>query len=237
MWHPDALDTFDDYLGTLSHFSDNNMCGQSEPWFTDITISHWRPHTAPEGALRMLEHEREKKEAQGRQPEYDEWLQSHPAADETDPLSLPSAMTIKQFPPSSVNDERKGETGQKVPTEPFATMSEECISLVITGDGLGRSWTCTLICDLIDDGMMTTYAKDIRCILQMFIHQQYSGRVLVFAFLLGQICKSLAIECERYMEELDRIMGLAVRFTSFLIPKSDGRMVANSPSPCNCCKD
>ena len=206
MWHPEAVDTFDNYLGTLSHFSDNDAAGKSGVWFTDITISHWRPYTRFENSQNSTEHSVEEKERQGREKEYEEWAKSNPAADELDPLKLPSAMIIEQFPPSTVNDERHGEKG-----DPLSTIDEECISLVMTGDSLGRDWTCTLVCDLMDEHMILEYAKEIKSILQMFIHQQYTGRALTFVFLLGLICKVLAVECEKYMDELDRIMGLEVR--------------------------
>jgi len=54
------------------------------------------------------------------------------------------------------------------------------------------------------------YAEEIKDILQMFIHQQYTGRVLVFLLLLGYLCESLSKECEKFTEELDDIMGMDV---------------------------
>jgi Mg2+ and Co2+ transporter CorA len=47
--------------------------------------------------------------------------------------------------------------------------------------------------------------------LQMFIHQQDTGRQLVFLLLLGYMCEKLATECDRFMTELDRIMNLNPR--------------------------
>jgi hypothetical protein len=46
----------------------------------------------------------------------------------------------------------------------------------------------------------------------MFIHQQDTGRQLVFLLLLGYMCEKLATECDRFMTELDRIMNLNVSF-------------------------
>jgi hypothetical protein len=37
LWHPDALDTFDDYFGSTSRFQDR----RETLWTTTITISHW----------------------------------------------------------------------------------------------------------------------------------------------------------------------------------------------------
>jgi hypothetical protein len=38
VWHPDALDTFDNYFGTTSHFVDT----RDTIWTSTITISHWK---------------------------------------------------------------------------------------------------------------------------------------------------------------------------------------------------
>ena len=38
VWHPDALDTFDNYFGTTSHFADT----RDTLWTSTITISHWK---------------------------------------------------------------------------------------------------------------------------------------------------------------------------------------------------
>jgi hypothetical protein len=38
VWHPDALDTFDSYFGTTSHFVDT----RDTLWTSNITISHWK---------------------------------------------------------------------------------------------------------------------------------------------------------------------------------------------------
>ena len=37
MWHPDALDTIDNYFGTSSRFTDS----RESMWVTSITLSHW----------------------------------------------------------------------------------------------------------------------------------------------------------------------------------------------------
>jgi hypothetical protein len=37
LWHPDAIDTFDDYYGATSRFQDR----RETVWTTTITISHW----------------------------------------------------------------------------------------------------------------------------------------------------------------------------------------------------
>ena len=70
--------------------------------------------------------------------------------------------------------------------------------------------TCTIMCELIEESAMSTYIIEIMKIQQMFIHQQYAGRALCFLLLLGYMCQSLAIECESFAEELDKIMGMEV---------------------------
>jgi hypothetical protein len=38
VWHPDALDTFENYFGSTPHFADT----RESFWTTSITISHWK---------------------------------------------------------------------------------------------------------------------------------------------------------------------------------------------------
>jgi hypothetical protein len=42
IWHPDALDTFDNYFGASSRFADT----REALWTTSITISHWSIRSA-----------------------------------------------------------------------------------------------------------------------------------------------------------------------------------------------
>ncbi|KAK4445501.1 hypothetical protein QBC34DRAFT_472436 [Podospora aff. communis PSN243] len=127
MWHPDALDTIDNHLGSLSQFFD--LPGQQ----------------APSGGDGLWKH----------------------------------VSNIRELP----------------------------VSLVMTGDW-GRYWTCTVISELVDGSLAQKYAAEARDILQMFVNQQYTGRVLVFLVLLGYLCESLAAECEKFLDELERIMEM-----------------------------
>ncbi|KAK0711804.1 hypothetical protein B0H67DRAFT_301164 [Lasiosphaeris hirsuta] len=224
MWHPEGIDTFDDHLGSLSHFSDSESAGTTdEMWLTSITLAHWRPQSELESKISAAEVEielkdkednrkefaekmvKEKaKEADRNEEEWDDWDSS----DEVD-TEAPGPAEGDPFPPASVKDLRvKGASDPE--RDLISSISEQAISLVITGDGMGSYWTCSLVCDLMDEGMMARYAAEVQKILQHFIHQQYTGRALVFSYLLGEICRSLSLECERFMSQIDQIMGLQV---------------------------
>ncbi|KAK0627931.1 hypothetical protein B0T14DRAFT_513555 [Immersiella caudata] len=212
MWHPEGIDTFDDYLGTLSHFYDTKSAGTTDDmWITSITLTHWRPQTELEGKISLSEVAIEKQLAAERrnlkatrkeEEEEDDWDSS----EDEDVEQTPNSMVNEpfQFPPASVKDSRtEGGSVRNL----ISSISEQSISLVLTGDGMGRYWTCSLVCDLMDDHMMARCAAGVHAILQNFIQQQYTGRALVFAYLLGEICRKMAIECERFMNQIDRIMG------------------------------
>jgi hypothetical protein len=66
------------------------------------------------------------------------------------------------------------------------------------------------VSEVIDEEAVAGYVLEIANILQMFIHQQYSGRILCFLLLLGYLCESLSKECEKFTDELDKIMGMDV---------------------------
>lgn len=189
MWHPDALDTFDDHLGNLSKSSTvytqsstilNDLNGRVDPgdvWISTITLSHWRL-----------------------QSDYQKFLLGMEDGNDTERV-------MTDFPPQSVSDKRSpAEEGQ----HHLLSIREMSMSLVFTGDRMGRTWTCTILCELIDEKAVSGYMLEIMKIQQMFIHQQYTGRNLCFILLLGYMCQSLARECESFAEELDKIMGMEV---------------------------
>ena len=191
MWHPDALDTFDDHLGNLSKSSNgytqsttilNDLKGRVDPgdvWITSINLSHWRLRSDQEKDLLEIEDGKDANKG-----------------------------AITDFPPKNVSDKRTlAEEGH----HHLLSINEMSMSLVFTGDRMGRCWTCTIMCELIEESAMSTYIIEIMKIQQMFIHQQYAGRALCLLLLLGYMCQSLAIECESFAEELDKIMGMEVR--------------------------
>ncbi len=58
--------------------------------------------------------------------------------------------------------------------------------------------------------MVAGYIAEVRDILQMFIHQQYTGRALVFVLLLRLHVRESRSGCEKFMEQLSNITGMGV---------------------------
>jgi len=104
------------------------------------------------------------------------------------------------FPPQSVAEERSGK------------IHDLRLSLAITGDSRGRSWTCSMVCELFSEAHASDYALEAAETIQMFIHDQDTGRALVFMLLLGYMCEALAGECDKFIKELDRITGRSVSY-------------------------
>jgi hypothetical protein len=232
MWHPDALDTFDDHLGILSHFFDatNQLSnGGEDMWITSITISHWRLQNDHERDIRKIEDkvEDDEKEQRVKAQRLRQGTDERQAKGESDGSVKAGAAVplITDFPPKSVSDKRNKTLAQDGRKHQLSTIRELSMSLVITGDWMGRCWTCSIISELIDEQAIVKYTDEIKDILQMFIHQQHTGRVLVFLLLLGYLCESLSKECENFTEELDDIMGMDV---SILQPYHFKDLKANS---------
>ncbi|EXJ75798.1 uncharacterized protein A1O5_00305 [Cladophialophora psammophila CBS 110553] len=222
MWHTDALDAIDDNLGVLSHFVDTENqlpTGEGVMWTTSVTISLWRLQDDLESKIcdveddferdekkLRLNYDREESEKHSLMTRMRFW-DSFPAfgtrgggnksANEEAPLAR-----ITTFPPKSVSDQRN-----KVDNR-LSTIRELSISLVISGDRMGRFWICSVISELFDEAEVKEYRNEIKDILQMFIHQQYTGRVLAFLLLLGHMCESLSKECDKFADQMDHIMGM-----------------------------
>ena len=103
------------------------------------------------------------------------------------------------------------------------------LSLVITGDERGRSWTCTILCELFSEKDVLWYASDMSYTLQTFIHQQYAGRHLAFLLVLGYMREKPVNECDCFMTELDGIMNLNVSLISFIFVPSLFKLKNGSP--------
>jgi hypothetical protein len=219
MWHPDALDTFDNHLGSLSQFFD--IPGQQAPrggdevWGSSISLIHWRLGSLSETEVRDIESKsdakstpvlgsRGPKESQTTMRRVLQWLSAHtPAslvgdAGDSENKDKADGATVK-FPPPTIIDPRGASQ--------LSQIREVPVSLVMTGDW-ERYWTCTVISELIDEPTASKYADEVHNIMQMFIHQHYTGRVLLFLLLPSHLCESLAIECEKFLEELDQIMEM-----------------------------
>ena len=237
MWHPDALDTFDDHLGILSHFFDatNQLSnGGEDMWITSITISHWRLQNDHERDIRKIEDklEDDEKEQRVKAQRLRQGADKRQAKGEShESVRAGGAVPlITDFPPKSVSDKRNKTLAQAGRKHQLSTIRELSMSLVITGDWMGRCWTCSIVSELIDEQAIAKYTDEIKDILQMFIHQQYTGRVLVFLLLLGYLCESLSKECENFTEELDDIMGMDVSILSPPVSKILRQTAYDSPA-------
>ena len=113
----------------------------------------------------------------------------------------PNKTPIKDdFPPHSIAG-----------SESHGKIHQLSLSLAITGDCRGRSWTCSIVCELFNEKMATDYAQEVAETLQMFIHEQDTARALVFLLLLGHVCEALANQSEKFVTQLEPITGRNVR--------------------------
>ncbi|KAL2072990.1 hypothetical protein VTL71DRAFT_10314 [Oculimacula yallundae] len=114
------------------------------------------------------------------------------------------------FPPVSIARLGFGSFSRKTAgsLDPTDIVEERCSSLVITGDPAGHLWICSIWSSLTDAESITSPIHSLPSVLQKFIHQQASGRCLVFLILLGHLCEKLTGEYELILERLDIIVGL-----------------------------
>lgn len=225
VWHPDALDTLDSHLGSLSQFSD--VPGQQAPrggeelWVSSISLIHWRLESQSETEVQAIENKRDTLLAPGLASKTTGegqtlvgriwgWLLALASSmDKQESVDDGKAVTGKpgavvEFPPATVIDPRKANESSE---KHVSKIRELSVSLVMTGDW-GRYWTCTVMSELIDETTAWKYAQEVREIMQMFVHQHYTGRVLVFLLLLSYLCEGLAVECENFQDELEKIMEM-----------------------------
>jgi hypothetical protein len=149
-------------------------------WTTTITISHWSiRHTD-------LTKEYPKRFHEGR--------------------------TKGDFPPISIvnlKSESKSKRGEPRNQKPVIRVIEErSSSLVVTGDTQGFFWLCTIWSSLTKHKHLAALVKSLPAVLHSFIHQQASGRCLVFLILLGHLCERLAEEHERMLDHLNTVVDL-----------------------------
>jgi hypothetical protein len=132
---------------------------------------------------------------------------------------LPTNISTDSSDPFHEGKENAGRTNgifppKKVTTSEVATseyvLEERSSSLVITGDANGYNWICTIWSSLTDFKSIKNSIKRLPEILQLFIHQQASGRCIVFLIILEHICEKLASEYSRILEHLDSIVELGV---------------------------
>jgi hypothetical protein len=83
-------------------------------------------------------------------------------------------------------------------------------SIAITGEKRGGLWTCLVLSSLIDEDTMTDYIEKLQGTLNIFTHQQSSGRCLAFLVLLGHLCRHLHYEYENILGSLTEIVDIGV---------------------------
>ncbi|KAM0809294.1 hypothetical protein AB5N19_09637 [Seiridium cardinale] len=116
-----------------------------------------------------------------------------------------------EFPPDSIA--KIGATKKQLkhsvyPRSEYA-IEEQSSLLVVTGDSFGHLWICSLWSSLTNsDTARSVVEGAVRRVQQKFIHQQNTGRCLVFLVLLGHLCEKLADEYENILERLDAVVGL-----------------------------
>jgi hypothetical protein len=89
-------------------------------------------------------------------------------------------------------------------------LKERSSSIVMTGDGQGYNWICTVLSSLTDPKAIMTTIDRFPRVLQLFLHQQASGRCLIFFMILGHICGKLTSEYNEILEHLDNVVELGV---------------------------
>ena len=113
-----------------------------------------------------------------------------------------------KFPPPKMMQQTQNKRDMSIDDSIQHTIEERSSSLVITGDSQGYLWTCSIWSSLINDAEfdVTTVAE----VLQLFKHQQSTGRSLVFLSLLGILCEKLSAEIDQTLKGCDEYVRLGV---------------------------
>ncbi|KAK4465126.1 hypothetical protein QBC42DRAFT_26114 [Cladorrhinum samala] len=167
-WHPDALDSIDDYFGTSSRFID--YFGTNR-WITSISVSHWTMRIPRgDGDSSYVEMHRQR----------------------------------GTFPPDNIV-----KLGELPSILDQYTIEEHSSTLIVTGYPSGHGWIMSIWSGVTDAESIAALVKDVACgVMDKFIHQQATGRCLVFLVFLGHLCNKLAIEYNNLLTELDQVMGI-----------------------------
>jgi len=191
IWHANALDAFDAHLGTVSKFfNDNVSIGSADVWITRITILHWSLEYNNKDVPKIFG------EVRGEKAEFP-------------PLNLSG---VNQ---SLLDNLFRSWTGEKE-SPSNQEIGETASTLVITGDDKGFSWNCSVVSSIMDENLIDQCATTATKILQMFKHQQRSGRSLVFFMFLGHICVELAHQNEDFIKILGKAMDMEVSFLAIV---------------------
>lgn len=162
-------------------------------WTTTITISHWsiRPPKLPKDHPERFYEGRSK-----------------------GPFPPPS---IANLPLLDVSNKSGKRTTFKAPK--IVEIEERSSCLVVTGDSHGFFWVCTIWSSLTKHKALALPINSLPAVLQLFIHQQASGRCLVFLILLGHLCEKLADEYESMLNQLNTVVDLGVSLHEHFIAK------------------
>ncbi|KAI9728899.1 MAG: hypothetical protein M1834_007157 [Cirrosporium novae-zelandiae] len=187
IWHPRAVDVFNDYIGSRMRFDDSKET-RSETWTTSITISHWK-----------LKSEKTKLKAEQASNDerrlFDEFRENG------------------QFPPKGLS-ESAAPNNEVTPQSTGDSLEERSSSVVITGDHLGVFWVCSVLSSSVnksEDHSIQSYASQVEETLQLFVHLQAAGRRLCFVVLVGHLCADLAIEYSNIVSHLENVLGVSKR--------------------------
>ncbi|TAQ88865.1 hypothetical protein B7494_g2796 [Chlorociboria aeruginascens] len=190
MWHTDSLDAFDDHIGRVPRYFNNPLTNDAtDVWITRITISHVRLEDSDNHLPAIFEELSRDKSQTGKFP----------------PQELFGNRMV--FPLNLFQRFSKAKTKRAPNVQDIGLTAS---SLVISGDKNGFGWTFSIISALFDHPTVSNHCKEAASIIGMFIHQQSTGRSLVFLIFLGYICEKLADQSEKFLHDWEHGMGIDV---------------------------
>ncbi|KAI9736318.1 MAG: hypothetical protein M1834_001204 [Cirrosporium novae-zelandiae] len=210
VWHPDALDTFDEYFGSRSRFTDTKPESDSSIWTTSITISHWgfKSKDFPEELSEQFSEQRD----------------TGPYPPEKLPGPSSKSSSLKGSNDKTSTKSTENSTQKDDEQEKGTQLEKRSSSIVFTGDPLGHFWTCSMVSSIIDKRHMDKYVLEVQDVSRLFIYRQASGRLLSFLILLGHFCHKLAEDYTVLVNDLEDRVGLSSRliFEGMEVSNSEG---------------
>jgi len=199
IWHPQALDTFDDYINSKVGFS-NSEANSSQFWITSITIPHWilKPKDLSNDPLRTF-HDKRKLRKHGQIPPQ--------RVLENRNLGKPTGWLGKLLSPG-------GSASETVGAE---ELEERVSSVVVTGDHLGNFWICSVLSPSVKEETMSPRVEEVHNTMKLFLHCPSAGRRLAFVLLVGQVCTDIAREYADIVKFLEKVLEEKVSDWSFHI--------------------
>jgi hypothetical protein len=204
LWHPDALDTIDDYFGTESRFVNSK---EKLKWITSINIAQYVSHQSVVPSFYL-----------GRcLLFFESWTLRPDALSDRDLDRFDENRSNGDFPPRSVarlgldSAKKTRRRKKKLATEALPIVDERSSCLVMSGDQQGYFWQCSVWSSVTDaEGVAEQSIRATEKVLHHFINRQGSARCLVFLVLLGHLCEHVAIHYDDVLSRLDDILGLGV---------------------------